>query len=66
MPTTIVYTPETLELLAPGEDLDAAVEEAMANLEDAERSASMPRADAYQEGEQPPVFRVPRQAQHPT
>ena len=33
VPTTIVYTPETLELLAPGEDLDVAAEEAMANLE---------------------------------
>ena len=66
VPTTIVYTPEILELLAPGIDLDAAAEEALANLGDADRSASAPGADGYQDGEQQSLFRVPWQDQHPT
>ena len=66
VPTTIVYTPETLDLLAPGMDLDAAADEALANLEDAERPMPVTGAEGHQEGEQQPLFRVPWQDQHPT
>ena len=66
VPTTIGYTPETIDLLAPGEDLNAAAGEALALLQEAEQSGPPANRDVYHEQGSPSLFRVPGQDVHPT
>ena len=66
VPTTIGYTPETIDLLAPGEDLNAAAGEALELLQEAEQSGPPANRDVYHEQGSPSLFRVPGQDVHPT
>ena len=66
VPTTIGYTPETIDLLAPREDLNAAADEALALLQEAEQSGPPPSGDVYHEQGSPSLFRVPGQDVRPT